>query len=137
MRRPLIAVAAVVSAAFAAMPPANAFPFKMDTNSIAYWLNTLRFSKDPTFNNRIHSLYDCGQISVPRADGSGIYACKGYIDISDGAYPNGTRCQMSAWMYYDSQTAIREEVSIIFDNKFCYQGSSEIGNRKNGYLKWQ
>jgi len=136
MRRLLIAAAAIASATFAAMPPANAFPFKMDTNSIAYWLNTLRFSKDPTFNNRIHSLFNCGP-SVQNNDGSGVYSCKGYIDISDGTYRNGTSCAMSVNMYYDSQTAIKENVSIRFDNEFCYRGSTGGGALGNYYLHWQ
>jgi hypothetical protein len=135
VRRLLIAVAAAASAAFVAMPPANAFPFKMDTNSIAYWLNTLRFSRDPTFNNRIHSLFDCGP-SFQNDDG-GVYSCKGYIDISDGTYRNGTSCLMKVNMYYDSQTAIKEKVSIGFDNEFCYRGSAASGALGNYYLHWQ
>jgi hypothetical protein len=125
MRRPLIAAAAAASAAFAAMPPANAFPFKMDTNSIAYWLNTLRFSRDPTFNNRIHSLYDCG-VAHKRDSGGGLFMCRGYIDISDGTYPNGTRCEMTVHMAFDSQTAIKERVWIHLTNKYCYKGVDQL-----------
>ena len=38
MRHLLTAAAAIASVVFVVMPPANAFPFKMDVNSIAYWL---------------------------------------------------------------------------------------------------
>lgn len=125
MRPMLIAVAAVASAAFVAMPPANAFPFKMDTNSIAYWLNTLRFSMDPTFNNRIHSLYNCG-VAYKSDSGHGLFSCLGYIDISDGTYPNGTRCEITVNMAFDSQTAINEKVWIDLKNKYCYKGVAQL-----------
>ena len=131
MRRMLIAFAAVASAAFVAIPPANAYPFKMDANSIAYWLNTLRFSMDPTFRNHIHSLYNCKhELSGLGAEQyAGRLECDGYIDISDGTYPNGTRCEMEVSMWYDSQTAIKERVSIYFDNEYCYKG--------NKWLHWK
>ena len=124
MHRLLLAVAAVASATFIAMPPVQAYPFKMDVNSIAYWLNSLRFSKDPTFRKRIHSLYDCRHGSSswwPQY--IGYLSCQGYIDIVDGTYPNGTTCEMDVKMYYDSQTAIRDKVEIYFKNEYCYKNT--------------
>jgi len=122
MRRLLIA-AALASATLTAMPPAEAYPFRMDNDSIAYWLSNLRYSNDPTFRKRIHSLYDCENKQTTWSnDYAGYIQCRGYIDISDGTYPNGTRCEISAEMYYDSQTAIKNKVTIFFNNEYCYKG---------------
>jgi len=121
MHRLLLAFAAVASATFIAMPPVQAYPFKMDVNSIAYWLTSLRFSKDPTFGKRIHSLYDCRHETILGSQYIGYLSCQGYIDIVDGTYPNGTTCEMYVKMYYDSQTAIRDKVEIYFKNEYCYK----------------
>lgn len=138
--RHLLIAAAVASATLTAMPPVMAFPFQLNVNSITYWLNTLRLSKDPTFKKRIHSLYNCRhafdgetlaslELAIRENGGSGkpgnVLQCDGYIDIVDGTYPNGTRCEMTANIDYDSATAI-EEVNIKFENKYCYKGKANL-----------
>jgi hypothetical protein len=126
MRRLLIA-AAVMGTVISSVVPAKAYPFKMDVDSIAYWLSNLRYSNDPTFRKRIHSLYDCKHNQTPwSGEYVGYITCHGYIDISDGTYPNGTRCEMTVDMWYDSQTAIRDEVTINFENKYCYKGNQSL-----------
>jgi hypothetical protein len=129
MRRLLIA-AAVASTALSSIAPAKAYPFKMDVDSIAYWLTNLRYSNDPTFRKRIHSLYNCKHGPSYSGDQyAGRLECDGYIDISDGTYPNGTRCEMEVTMMYDSQTAIKDNVRIRLKNEYCYKGYK--------WLHWQ
>jgi len=147
MVRRWLAATAYAGLILTAGQPANAYPFKMDSNSITNWLNTLRFSTDPTFQKRFHGLHDCENSREYLSDEEkdqglvGYIRCAGYIDIWDGKYPNGTTCNVSVTMYYDSSTAIRKKVKVYFageEGKYCYKGWSV---RKDKYdastLLWQ
>jgi len=126
--------------------PANAYPFKMDSISITNWLNTLRFSTDPTFKKRLHGLHDCDNTSEYLSDKDrdegyvGRIRCIGYIDIWDGKYPNGTTCKVYVRMYYDARTAIRNKVLVYFDDeegRYCYKGWSVEDRNGLPHLRWQ
>ena len=105
---------------------AYSFPFKQTPSSMASWLNTLRFSQDPTFRVRIHDLYSCERREFrgpsPIMGGysdQGYINCRAYADISDGQY-SGTTCPSQVRIEYNLST-VPTGASIKMDNEYCYK----------------
>ena len=82
---------AILSSCFSPAP-SYSFPFQPNTDSIAYWFNTRRYSNDPTFRFRAYNLYDC------KMNGNGWKedaTCNAYGTFADGTNPSGNTCKVT------------------------------------------